>query len=1438
MRKLTILFALLCASMMSWAYDLAPNTNFGSQNLQWQEIAGITPPANVVNVQAHEGHDCLYITFVDAGFNRDNIGGGAVVYTDAGAQAWLQLESFTNEYTDVLFYQTGSTTDVRWGLRIYNAAAGGGGSTPGTIDWNDVSFVTGSSQYKVGALSASDMPNEVVNIQKPGWAEEQGIYMTFPSADQLACSLGAAVSGAGMVVYLSNFLGNEETEVTVTWNGGSKTFYVYNNAPMTLPATKAPAPAVDAQRVRAVYSQYAYNTGMTMLGWSNEMTKTDVRVEGRKFPSFKFGNYLGLGYGTLNVSKMDNIHLDIWTETSHTINFFIHSSGQEKYYNISLTGGKWNSVDIPLSHYDNVNMEEVDEFKIADASIAGQTIFVDNIYFYANADLPDPTPSEIEDTNFALRTNGAISYGSTVNGENYPGRAIDGNTGTQWESAWDSDPQWFVVDFGQRRIFNNVNIYWGNQWSSEFYLETSNNGVDWTEVKHVTGNTENHVNSQQNFELDATATSRYIRFRGIVRANGYGYTIKEFDVLKTGTPVLTSVDLSSDKKIAKVGEYATLTASPKDQNSSAIAATLTYTVSPADAGHVTDGKYYPEKYGLATITVTAEAGGESVNNSVQIWGVVSDNLALNNALSEVGTWYSTYTSSRAVDGNDNTEWQGSTENGNIGDSKIYDAWFVVDLKGNYNLQLITIHFEGACSDAYELYGSTNNSDWTKIYTWAYPTPGAGNRIDNHTDWISTADLNNADNVRYLKFLSTRAATEWGVKMLEMEVYGAEASSTKTVAATVTPAASGAVTITAAGSPVTEVASGTVVTFTATPNSGYDFVNWTQGSVEVSADLEYVTTITSNTALVANFETHRTAYCAVPLNTTADKTLYLTITNPSANTYKILLEGSADNKIESAYNNFNFVLSHINGETGNTALPAASWTIDNSGYGSAYVTFTAENFREVTFVNKYVVFDKQGGGLTEFNAFPDANLIKWDATCTDDEAPVLAAPTASPLSGTSVRLALSATDNMAALLTYKITYEGLATPIEVPGAAGEVTYYNVTGLSAGTNYTFSVTVSDGTNVSAAQTCSATPSMPTAPMPTHPKNQVRSIYSDAYPSALEHDYNKNSWSWIPYTTLNVSGDQILLFNTETAKWFSFGMNDNGDAAIIAKEMYNDGVNKGLDVRQLKYLHVDIWTEGSSVGPVININDDNLAAFNIEGSGWHSYDFPLNALPAEKLNNVRWMGFAGFNGLNSVAIDNVYFWSDGVPLTPEEGWATYAPAEKVSVPTGITAYWASYNKEGSDEQLVLHEITENVIPAGTGVILKGTPGGFGNFTATDAAAPSFSENILVGCPVQTDISAIAANNDIFCLRYSELYSMTGFFLYGGTVIGAGKAYLPLPKESGASGAPRRMRFVIKNEQTATGIDSTVSQDGQAEKFIENGQLFIRRGDVVYTIQGVRVK
>ncbi|HBC79650.1 MAG TPA: hypothetical protein DCZ51_13535, partial [Bacteroidales bacterium] len=47
-------------------------------------------------------------------------------------------------------------------------------------------------------------------------------------------------------------------------------------------------------------------------------------------------------------------------------------------------------------------------------------------------------------------------------------------------------------------------------------------------------------------------------------------------------------------------------------------------------------------------------------------------------------------------------------------------------------------------------------------------------------------------------------------------------------------------------------SGTPVTVTATPNSGYSFVNWTEGATEVSTTASYNFNIAANRTLVANF----------------------------------------------------------------------------------------------------------------------------------------------------------------------------------------------------------------------------------------------------------------------------------------------------------------------------------------------------------------------------------------------------------------------------------------------------------------------------------------------------------------------------------------------------------------------------------------------------------
>ena len=99
-------------------------------------------------------------------------------------------------------------------------------------DWESIEFLgttdnTYANQFKI--CKEGDVPG-VVNIQKPGFAEEIGIYVTFPNAVLSDISLAEgqyAIQGAGIVLYLSAFTA-VETEVSVVCDGNTYTFTVYN----------------------------------------------------------------------------------------------------------------------------------------------------------------------------------------------------------------------------------------------------------------------------------------------------------------------------------------------------------------------------------------------------------------------------------------------------------------------------------------------------------------------------------------------------------------------------------------------------------------------------------------------------------------------------------------------------------------------------------------------------------------------------------------------------------------------------------------------------------------------------------------------------------------------------------------------------------------------------------------------------------------------------------------------------------------------------------------------------------------------------------------------------------------------------------------------------------------------------------------------------------
>ncbi|MCR5703147.1 MAG: CotH kinase family protein, partial [Eubacterium sp.] len=109
-----------------------------------------------------------------------------------------------------------------------------------TIEWagDGAGGGTYSNKYKFSGTNAS-----LVNIQKPGFAEEPGFYVTFPAGIS-DCSLsGYAVQGAGIIIYLSNFT-QQVTEFTVTQGGNVETCYVYYADGVAETTTGATTPEV------------------------------------------------------------------------------------------------------------------------------------------------------------------------------------------------------------------------------------------------------------------------------------------------------------------------------------------------------------------------------------------------------------------------------------------------------------------------------------------------------------------------------------------------------------------------------------------------------------------------------------------------------------------------------------------------------------------------------------------------------------------------------------------------------------------------------------------------------------------------------------------------------------------------------------------------------------------------------------------------------------------------------------------------------------------------------------------------------------------------------------------------------------------------------------------------------------------------------------------
>ena len=241
--------------------------------------------------------------------------------------------------------------------------------------------------------------------------------------------------------------------------------------------------------------------------------------------------------------------------------------------------------------------------------------------------------------------------------------------------------------------------------------------------------------------------------------------------------------------------------------------------------------------------------------------------------------------------------------------------------------------------------------------------------------------------------------------------------------------------------------GETTTVTATPESGYQFVNWTEGGTEVSTSASYAFSVNSDRTLVANFE-------AIP---PPPVTTIVTMTT-TANEVSLSTRWDGSGEIRA-----NGVLLNKNSQSSNTITPDESGEITLTATGDAQLTYLHCNNAQLTSLDVTKCLDLDvlscyNNQLTELNLTNCTALNYLD--CYSNQLTVLDVTNCSSLrtfSASNQTIALPTATATGGSLTISNPISYNQSPlISITGATAsgsDITWSGLTGTSGTATYTF-------------------------------------------------------------------------------------------------------------------------------------------------------------------------------------------------------------------------------------------------------------------------------------------------------------------------------------------------------------------------------------------------
>ncbi len=187
------------------------------------------------------------------------------------------------------------------------------------------------------------------------------------------------------------------------------------------------------------------------------------------------------------------------------------------------------------------------------------------------------------------------------------------------------------------------------------------------------------------------------------------------------------------------------------------------------------------------------------------------------------------------------------------------------------------------------------------------------------------------------------------------------------------------------------------------------------------------------------------------------------------------------------------------------------------------------------------------------------------------------------------------------------------------------------------------------------------------------------------------------------------------------------------------------------------------------------------------------------------------------------------------PSSGIGTFSAKAKFALPDGLNAYYCK-NYDEKNTTIAAFAI-EGVVPANTGVILKGEPGETYTLTGTNSEAATVTGNALVAVTEETFITQTV---DIDAVNYTNFGLSGGVFKKvnskGGTVK-ANRAYLQIPSIALSSAAEGIMLVWDEETDGISCLSTNLSPSREVIYYDLQGRRVAKPAKGLYIVNGKKV-